>query len=178
LNHSFQIAIEALQDFNNIEKKIQALCVFSKKPGIYGMIGGQAVDVENCDRPMEKDKLDFIYNLKTGALIEGSMMIGAIMAGASPEEVKQIEEIGWKIGLAYQIQDDILDVIGEEEVIGKPLNSDDKNHKTTYVTLLGLEEAQKRVKKLSMEAVNQLEAYPQRNKFLEEMIKYLIFREK
>lgn len=178
LNHSFQIAVEALQDFNNLEKKIQALCVFSKKPGIYGMIGGQAVDVENCDRPMEKDKLDFIYNLKTGALIEGSMMIGAIMAGASPEEVKQIEEIGWKIGLAYQIQDDILDVIGEEEVIGKPLNSDDKNHKTTYVTLLGLEEAQKRVKKLSMEAVNQLEAYPKRNVFLEEMIKYLIFREK
>ena len=178
LNHSFQIVVEALQDFNNLEKKIQALCVFSKKPGIYGMIGGQAVDVENCDRPMEKDKLDFIYNLKTGALIEGSMMIGAIMAGASPEEVKQIEEIGWKIGLAYQIQDDILDVIGEEEVIGKPLNSDDKNHKTTYVTLLGLEEAQKRVKKLSMEAVNQLEAYPKRNVFLEEMIKYLIFREK
>lgn len=177
LNYSFEVAAEAFQKVDLVRAS-KAFQVLANKPGIRGMIGGQAVDVENCDRPMEQEKLDFIYHLKTGALIEGSMMIGAILAGANDEQIRIIEEVGKKIGLAFQIQDDILDVIGDEKVIGKPVNSDEKNHKTTYVTLFGLEQAKNMVKDISMEALEVLENSPVRNVFLEELVKYLIFREK
>ena len=178
LNYSFEVAAQAFSGTMDISRVAKAFTVLTRKPGIGGMIGGQAVDVENCDHPMDKDKLDFIYLLKTGALIEGSMMIGAILAGAKDAKVEEIEEAGRKIGLAFQIQDDVLDVIGDEQVIGKPINSDEKNHKTTYVTLFGLEEAKKKVEILSMDAIKVLEKFPKRNKFLEELVRYLIFRDK
>lgn len=178
LNYSFEVAAQAFSGTMDISCVAKAFTVLTRKPGIGGMIGGQAVDVENCDRPMDKDKLDFIYLLKTGALIEGSMMIGAILAGAKDAKVEEIEEVGRKIGLAFQIQDDVLDVIGDEQVIGKPINSDEKNHKTTYVTLFGLEEAKKKVEILSLDALKVLEKFPKRNKFLEELVRYLIFRNK
>lgn len=178
LNYSFEVAAQAFSNPKDISRVAKAFMVLTRKPGIRGMIGGQAVDVENCDRPMDKYKLDFIYRLKTGALIEGTMMIGAILAGAADDKVKEIEEVGRKIGLAFQIQDDILDVTGNEQVIGKPLNSDEKNHKTTYVTLFGLDEAKEMVKALSMEALAVLEKFPNRNIFLEELVRYLIFRDK
>lgn len=142
------------------------------------MVGGQSVDVENCDKPMEQDMLDFIYALKTSALIEASMMIGATMAGANKEQVRNIRKVAQRVGLAFQIQDDVLDVVGNEKEIGKPLNSDDKNHKTTYVTLFGVEKAKGEVERLSQEAVSMLQSFPQRNLFLEDLVKYLISREK
>lgn len=178
LNYSFEVVAQAFMDTKDISIVAKAFAVLARKPGIYGMIGGQAVDVENCDRPMDKDKLDYIYRLKTGALIEGAMMIGAILAGAEDSKVDVIEEIGKKIGLAFQIQDDILDVVGNEQIIGKPVNSDEKNHKTTYVTLFGLERAKEMVKVLSMDALNMLKNFPKRNIFLEELVQYLIFRNK
>lgn len=178
LNYSFEVAAQAFTGTTDIFRVARAFTVLTQKPGIRGMIGGQAVDVENCDLPMDKEKLDFIYQLKTGALIECSMMIGAILAGAEDFKVNEIEEIGKKIGLAFQIQDDILDVIGNEQVIGKPVNSDEKNHKTTYVTLFGLEEAKKMVKVLSLDALSMLEDFPEKNNFMEELIRYLIFRDK
>lgn len=178
LNYSFEVAAQAFSNSKDISCVARAFTVLTQKPGIRGMIGGQAVDVENCNQSMVKDKLDFIYQLKTGALIEGSMMIGAILAGAEDVKVKEIEEVGRKIGLAFQIQDDVLDVIGDEQVIGKPRNSDEKNNKTTYVTLFGLDEAKKMVEVLSMDALKVLETFPKRNKFLEELIRYLIFRDK
>ncbi|MCI8408108.1 MAG: polyprenyl synthetase family protein [Lachnospiraceae bacterium] len=178
LNYSFEVAARAFTGTIDIFRVARAFTVLTQKPGIRGMIGGQAVDVENCDQPIDKDKLDFIYQLKTGALIECSMMIGAILAGAEESKVDEIGEVGKKIGLAFQIQDDILDVIGKEQVIGKPINSDEKNHKTTYVTLFGLEEAKEMVKVLSLDALNMLENFPRKNKFMEEMVQYLIFRDK
>lgn len=178
LNYSFEVAAQAFTDAEDLSLVAGAFTVLTRKPGIRGMIGGQAVDVENCDRPLEKDKLDFIYRLKTGALIEGSMMIGAILAGASDGQVKEIEKVGKNIGLAFQIQDDILDVAGDEQVLGKPINSDEKNHKTTYVTLFGLERAKEMVKAYSEDAIRVLEKFPKRNEFLEELVWYLIFREK
>lgn len=178
LNYSFEVAAKALMNTGNIERAAKAFVVLTQKPGIGGMIAGQAVDVENCDRPMNQDKLDFIYQLKTGALIEGSMMIGAILAGASEKQVKGIEEVGKKLGLAFQIQDDILDVTGDEKVIGKPINSDEKNHKTTYVTLFGLDKARGMVEELSMDALKVLESFSERNRFLEAFVHYLIFRNK
>lgn len=178
LNYAFEVATESFNNKEKLERATRAYTVLAKKPGIYGMIGGQAVDVENNDRPMEQDKLDFIYHLKTGALIEASMMIGAIMAGAKDEEVEKIQEIARQIGLSYQIQDDILDVIGTEEIIGKPVKSDEKNKKTTYVTLLGTDEAKKEVNRLSTQAIEGLKGFSYRNTFLEEMVKFLISREK
>ena len=178
LNYAFEVATEGFASAKDLDRVIRAFTVLAKKPGIYGMIGGQAVDVENCDRPMDQEKLDFIYELKTGALIEGSMMIGAILAGADEKEAEQIRQIAKKIGLAFQVQDDFLDVIGDQEKIGKPVNSDEKNHKTTYVSLFGIDRAKKIVADLSCQALEALEKYPKRNIYLEELVKYLIYRDK
>lgn len=178
LNYGFEVATESFKKKENLELATKAFTILAKKPGIYGMIGGQAVDVENNDRPMEVDKLNFIHQLKTGALIEASMMIGAIMAGATEKEIQKVQEIAQDIGLAFQIQDDVLDVIGDEEKIGKPVKSDEKNHKTTYVTLYGIDQAKDEVRRLSKQAIEGLQGFSNQNIFLEEMVKYLISREK
>lgn len=142
------------------------------------MIGGQTVDVELAGGPIPRDKLDFIYRLKTGALIEASMLIGAVLGGAAQEDCKIVETLAAKIGMAFQIQDDILDVTGREEVIGKPVNSDEKNAKTTYVTLEGLDKAREYVQTLSEEAIGELNKLPGNNEFLEDLIHLLINRQK
>lgn len=163
---------------------LQAQRILAEKAGIYGMVGGQTADVEATEKQelLTREKLDFIYRLKTSALIEGSMMAGAVLAGASPQEVKKIEEIAGKVGLAFQIQDDILDVTSTTEVLGKPVFSDEKNQKTTYVTLEGLEKAKGLVKSISEEAAEGLrelaEGRGSENQFLEELIIWLIHREK
>lgn len=157
---------------------LEAVRIFANKSGIYGMIGGQTVDVELTNKPIEADVLKFIYQLKTGALLEASMLMGAVLAGASKEEQKIIEEIALDVGMAFQIQDDILDVVGDAKVIGKPVLSDDKNHKTTYVTLYGLEEAKEKVRVYSQRAIEQLTNLKYENEFLVELIKKLITREK
>lgn len=178
LNYGFEIASSSFFNGANLDNATRAFAILAKKAGIYGMVGGQAVDVENCDKPMGQDMLNFIYALKTSALIEASMMIGATMAGANKDQVRNIRKVAQRVGLAFQIQDDILDVTGNEKQIGKPLNSDDKNHKTTYVTLFGVEKAKGEVERLSHEAVVLLRSFHQRNLFLEDLVKYLISREK
>ena len=150
--------------------------ILAEKTGIYGMIGGQTVDVELTDQPIPEDKLDFIYRLKTGALLEASFMIGAVLAGAGEEEVKTVEEIASLVGLAFQIQDDILDVTSSAEVLGKPVLSDEKNHKTTYVTLKGLEKAREDGKEISRRAVELLRSLGGDHAFLEELITMLTDR--
>ena len=142
------------------------------------MIGGQTVDVELAGGPIPKDKLDFIYRLKTGALIEASMLIGAVLGGAAEEDCKIVESLALKIGMAFQIQDDILDVTSTEEELGKPIHSDEKNHKTTYVTLMGIEKASQQVKKLSDEAVTLLEGLNKKNEFLFTLVNELVGRRK
>lgn len=154
----------------------KALGILASKTGIYGMIGGQSVDVEMEGKPLNRDQLDFIYCLKTSALIEASMMIGAVLAGASEEMVKQIEKIGSDIGLAFQIQDDILDVTSTMQMLGKPINSDEKNHKTTYVTLKGLDQARMDVEEISARALAGLDAMPFQDEFLLELVIWLINR--
>lgn len=152
--------------------------LLAEKTGIYGMIGGQTVDVELAGKEIPREKLDFIYRLKTGALLEASMMIGAILAGAGEEEVSMVETIASKVGLAFQIQDDILDVAGNAQVLGKPVLSDEKNQKTTYVTLEGIEKARQDVAGISEEAVSCLHKLPGENEFLEALIRMLVKREK
>ena len=142
------------------------------------MIGGQTVDVELTDKPMTAGQLDFVYRLKTGALLEASMMIGAVLAGASPEEVAAMERVACDVGVAFQIQDDILDLTSTAEVLGKPIGSDEKNNKTTYVSLYGMEKARAQVERLSRRALATLAGLSRRNEYLEELFVSLIHREK
>ncbi len=159
----------------------RAFAVLAKKAGVYGMVGGQVVDVESeksDDCPITREKLDFIYRLKTGALIESSMMIGAILAGASSDEISRVEQIAAKLGLAFQIQDDVLDVTSSLEVLGKPVGSDEKNNKATYVTFEGLDKAVSDVERISKEAEKLLADLGYDDAFLKELFEYLIHREK
>ena len=181
LNYAFEVALSSLDETEGADNRavIRALKVLAQKAGVYGMIGGQVVDVESEKQyGISKNRLDFIYQLKTGALIEASMMIGAILGGATEEEEKKIEEVASKIGLAFQIQDDILDVIGETETIGKTVGSDEKNQKVTYVIFEGLEKAKQEVVNLTSEAVGILQDLPYENPFLTELLRWMVLREK
>lgn len=181
LNLAYETAAKAF-DMEVIDARVaRAFTVLAKKAGVYGMVGGQVVDVESeksDDCPITREKLDFIYRLKTGALIESSMMIGAILAGASSDEVSRVEQIAAKLGLAFQIQDDVLDVTSTLEVLGKPVGSDEKNNKATYVTFEGLDKAVSDVERISKEAEEQLDDLGYDDAFLKELFEYLIHREK
>lgn len=178
LNYAFETAVKAFVLEPDNETLPEALQVLAHKAGIYGMLGGQCVDVEEEGKPLFREKLDFIHRLKTGALIEASMVIGALLAGASREEIDVVENIAGKVGLAFQIQDDILDVTSTTEVLGKPVLSDEKNHKTTYVTIRGLEQAKKDVEEISKEAVALLDGLSCENAYLRALILMLVSREK
>lgn len=181
LNLAYETAAKAF-DMEVADARVaRAFTVLAKKAGVYGMVGGQVVDVESeksdaC--PITREKLDFIYRLKTGALIESSMMIGAILAGASSDEISRVEQIAAKLGLAFQIQDDVLDVTSSLEVLGKPVGSDEKNNKATYVTFEGLDKAVSDVERISKEAEKLLDDLGYDDAFLKELFEYLIHREK
>ena len=176
LNYAYETAAKAFDLDPGNPRVGKAFQILAAKTGLDGMIGGQSVDVEYVDKPLTQEQLFFIYKLKTSALIEASMMIGAVLAGATQEETEKIERIARNVGLAFQIQDDILDVVGEEETLGKPTKSDEKNKKTTYVTVKGLEKAQTDVAKYSEEAIRIMEELPYENEFLHELILHLIHR--
>ena len=179
LNYAFETASKAFAMYP--EKSLQigkALQILGEKAGIYGMIGGQVVDVAGVGKSLSKEVLNFIYELKTAALIESAMMIGAVLAGADEEAVKKVETIAKNVGIAFQIQDDILDVTSTVEVLGKPIMSDEKNEKTTYVTLVGIEKAKEYVESLSNEAIELLHNFNSENPYLELLLKELIHREK
>lgn len=177
LNYAFETASAAfaLEDAD-LPKVAEAIRILARKPGIYGMIGGQVADVELQGTALTMEQIMFIHHNKTSALIEACMMIGAVLAGVSQEDVKAMEECGRKIGLAFQIQDDILDITGQEEVIGKPVGSDEKNQKTTYVSIKGLEQARKDVERISLEAVEILRTYDTSDGYLTGLAEYLIHR--
>lgn len=176
--YAFETAAKSFAMTADAGKVGKAIAVLAQKTGIYGMIGGQVVDVELTNQPVPQDKLDFIYRLKTGALLEASMMIGAVLAGADEAEIAKVEKMAAAVGLAFQIQDDILDVTGTAEQIGKPVLSDEKNNKTTYVTLFGVEKAGEDVREISDEAIRILKELPGENPFLEGLIQMLITRTK
>ena len=180
LNYAYETAIKAFEiepQNTNIGK---ALAVLSRKAGIYGMVGGQVVDVENEKNHkmvVSRGELDFIYALKTGALIESSMMIGAILGGATEDELMLVQKSATKLGLAFQIQDDILDVTSTLEKLGKPIGSDEKNHKVTYVTFEGIDKSKKDVELFSEEACRCLASLRRDDEFLQQLFRYLINRE-
>jgi geranylgeranyl diphosphate synthase type II len=178
LNYAFETASKAFSMEEDSGKIGRAFAVLSSKPGIYGMIGGQVADVEWTGQQIDLEQILFIHQLKTSALIECSMMIGAILAGASEDEIETVEQIGRNIGIAFQIQDDILDVTSTTEELGKPVGSDEEQGKVTYVSIKGLEEAKKDVETYTMEAIGRLDALPYENPFLRELLLSLIHRSK
>ena len=183
LNYAFETAGKAfakadtLDDYKRIAKAMQIL---GTKAGIYGMIGGQCADLEaeEMEDHVTEQMLLFIHEHKTAALIEAAMTIGATLAGASEQEISSIEKCAYNIGIAFQIQDDILDITSSLEVLGKPIGSDEKNHKLTYVTMHGLEESARQVEELSREAIAILHSFTNRNNFLEQLTEELVHREK
>lgn len=178
LNLAYEVMGEAIVESNHPTRAAKAMCIIAKKAGIYGMVGGQTVDVINEGKSMPIETINFIHNLKTAALIEAAMMAGAILAGASEREVAIVQKIANNIGIAFQIQDDILDVTSTTEVLGKPVLSDEKNNKSTYVTIMGIEKSKEQVEKYSKEAVKLLEDLKCKNEFLMRLIIKLINREK
>lgn len=179
LNYAFETAVKAFEMAPDQSQTIgQALRILAEKAGIYGMIGGQVVDVLDTGKKVSREELDFIYELKTGALIKASMMIGAVLAGASEMNIYKIEQIAADVGLAFQIQDDILDVTSTTEELGKPVKSDERNEKTTYVTTRGLDKAIEDVTRISEEALRLLDEIEEKNPFLELLIRELIHRKK
>ena len=180
LNYAYETAFSAFSIQDDKADVVKALRVLANKAGVYGMVGGQVVDVmsEKGSSDLSKDKLDFIYRLKTGALIEASMMIGALLAGADEETVLKVEKIASKIGLSFQIQDDILDITGSFDELGKPIGSDERNEKPTYATFEGIEKSIEDVKRLSYEAISLLKELGGDYAFLQELFVYLIERRK
>ena len=178
LNYAYEVMLTAFDMTKEKDRVVKALRIMADKTGIHGMLGGQSVDVENDGKPVKKEVLDYIYQNKTSALIECAMMAGAVLAGAPEEAVEIIEEAARDIGLAFQIQDDILGVTSTSEELGKPVHSDEKNNKVTYVTLFGLEGAQRESAMLSEKAVSLLESLEQKNEFLNLLVAKLVNRRK
>lgn len=179
LNYAFETACRAFEEESEHALRIgKALKILADKAGIYGMIGGQVVDVQESGKAVSGEVLDFIYRLKTSALIEASMMAGAVLAGAEEGQVSRMEQIAGKTGLAFQIQDDILDVTSTSQELGKPVHSDEKNNKVTYVTLFGVEKASEQVQKLSEQAEAVLEGLSSKNKFLTALVMEMASRRK
>lgn len=176
LNYAFETAASAfvLDEGNPAIGK--AFMILASKAGVYGMIGGQVLDVESEGKEIDADTLKFIHIHKTSALLESAMLIGAVLAGASEQQQRTVELAARELGLAFQIRDDILDVTGNTDELGKPVGSDEKNHKNTYVALEGLEKAKEDVKRYSESAIDRLKSLPARNEFLYELIEELIDR--
>ncbi|MCI5959558.1 MAG: polyprenyl synthetase family protein [Lachnospiraceae bacterium] len=178
LNYAYETIAKAMQDTSVDSGMIKAFGIFARKAGIFGMVGGQSVDVvnENNNTDMGLSDILFIHENKTAALIECALMCGAALAGANDDQIAMMEKVGSNIGLAFQIQDDILDATGSFEELGKPIGSDEKNQKATYLSLEGMDKSKEDVEKLSEEAVDILKNVPKRNEFLEELVMSLVTR--
>jgi len=186
LNYAFETACKAFDKLNLLQATDydartigRALSILAGKSGIYGMIGGQCADIEAenlSPEEIDQNRLLYIHEHKTAALIQNALMIGATLAGASEINMAKIERVGYNIGLAFQIQDDILDVTSTLEQLGKTVGSDEKNGKTTYVSINGLNKSRADVGALSEEAVTILKDMGDGNEFLEELIIYLVNR--
>lgn len=180
LNYAYETALQAfLYPDAETGRVIAAMKILANKTGIHGMLAGQSLDVENeknNKQDVDRETLSYIYLNKTAALLEAPLMIGAVLAGAGKSVVSALEDIGEKAGLAFQIRDDILDVTGQEEVLGKPVGSDARNGKTTFVTLLGLEEAGRQVDALTSSAVRTLNELPGDGTFLADLLVFMAER--
>lgn len=158
LNYAYEVAAKVFSVKPQSVEVEKAFAVLARKPGIYGMVGGQVLDVERAGKSMDEAQISYIYEHKTGALIECACMCGAYLAGAEEEQVEALRQAALAIGMAFQVQDDILDLVGTTQTLGKPVHSDDKNEKITYVTLHGMDASRKYVKDMSEKAIALLES--------------------
>ncbi len=156
LNYAYETAAKAFAMSPGNRNVERAYTVLAGKPGIYGMIGGQTADVVLTGKPLTKEQLVYIYENKTSALLECAMTIGGILAGASDDEVEKLRISAHDMGMAFQVQDDILDLTGDEAVLGKPIGSDEKNEKYTYATMFGIDEAVKYVQNATERSIQAL----------------------
>ena len=176
LHHAFETMAEACVEFGDV-KASKAMLAIAQGAGIHGMVAGQVVDVISEGKQIDKEKLDYIHRNKTAAMLVGALKSGAYIGGASDEDIKKLERAGELIGVAFQIQDDILDVTSTLEQLGKPINSDEKNNKVTYVTMYGVERASEIVEEMSNEAIDILRSMKNMD-FLIKLTEYLIKRDK
>lgn len=178
LNYAFETVSNAFGQTESLEQAARAFRILGRKAGVHGMVGGQVVDVERTGQTLTADVLEFIYRLKTSALLEASLMIGAALAGAEDKDIQIMEEIGGYVGLAFQIQDDILDETSTTQELGKPVHSDERNEKTTYVSLYGMASSRQAVEEYSRKALTLLGGMKQQNLFLSTLVEKLINRKK
>ena len=183
LNYAYETALtafDAARTPGETAAVVRALRILARNAGIFGMVGGQCADLEAENRQEEVtgDMLQYIHSHKTACLIDSGFEIGAILAGAPEEDIRRLEQIALYTGLAFQIQDDILDVIGDSAELGKPVGSDEEEGKTTYVTLYGLDQASRRVQELSGLALEEFDKLSVRDGFLRELILRLVSRRK
>ena len=177
LNYAYETAFKAF-DSGGAERVAEALRILGQKAGMYGMVGGQVVDVEENGKFMDEATLLFVYETKTSALLEAAFMIGGILAGVSQEQIQSLELSAKKLGIAFQIQDDILDVVGDEEKLGKPVHSDERNEKSTFAAIHGIQKSSEKVKEYTEEALEILASFPGDKAFLEECMGWLTKRDK
>ena len=177
LNYAFEVMLSSSIDKKDSNKYLKAINEIAKHAGIYGMIGGQVVDVESENKIINKDKLDFIHLNKTAAMIVGCMRAGAIIGGATEDELDRVTKYGKNIGLSFQIVDDILDITGDEEKLGKPIGSDIENHKSTYPSLLGLEKSREIARQLIEEGKSSIDGLSSEIDFLNQLGDYIISRD-
>ncbi len=174
------MAFEVIASAKNIsaEKKLQVVWEMSHAAGAEGMVGGQVIDLESESKHINMDTLKKMHAAKTGALFCASIRSGAILGGADEVQMEALTEYARQFGLAFQITDDILDVTGDEASIGKPVGSDEKNHKSTYVTLGSLESAQQLATEAVEKAKISLQSFGKEADFLRELVDYLLSRKK
>lgn len=177
LNYAFEIMLKESLGKENSDVRLKAIYEIARGAGIYGMIGGQVVDIESENKSIEKERLDFIHMNKTAAMIVGCMRAGAIMGHACEEDLQNITKYAKNIGLAFQIVDDILDIVGDEKALGKPVGSDIENHKSTYPSLLGLEKSRCIARQLIEEGKSSIKDLPSEKDFLNQLGDYIISRD-
>lgn len=158
------------------ERVSRAISVLAQKAGIYGMVGGQVMDLDFEKNGANGEELTAMYIKKTSCLLEAAAMCGAVLAGADEETVKKTEEYAENLGLAFQITDDILDCTADEKTLGKPIGSDKKNGKTTFVTLLGLDGAKQKAALFTKKAEDILNGFSGDTSYLNELTEYLLNR--
>ena len=171
------LAFEVLSDLNlPAEDKVKIINLTAQMAGFRGMVGGQSLDLEFEDIRVDFDNLNNIHLLKTGALFKAAILGGAYCAQTTEKEMDALESYATKLGLLFQITDDILDKTGDSEVLGKEVGSDEKSNKSTYVSLLGLKEAKSKAKETAELAKKELEPF-ENSQFLIKLIDFILYRE-
>ncbi|CEO12693.1 polyprenyl synthetase family protein [Paraclostridium sordellii] len=177
LNYAYEIMLKESIGKNDSEKYLKAINEIAKAAGIYGMIGGQVVDIESEGKKIDMDKLDFIHMNKTAAIIIGCMRAGAIIGNATDKQLEDITKYAKNIGLSFQIVDDILDIVGDEAKLGKNVGSDIDNEKSTYPSLIGLEKSKEVANQLIKEAKASINQISKDNAFLNGLAEYIVDRD-